>query len=211
MLDVRLKDGHGSGKTLRINGEGEISATIHQHPPTLETITGVPFLQSLTDNGLPTGSGDMRVDGSSTTVEFSLAANPDKDTYVKTVQITIADAGATLNEFGNLTALTNGCSVSWETKDLGVAVIQSLLKTNWDFVKMSRGSPAFGDGAAAFRANNVTGNSEGYVPVIDMAYLFGTPWGLRLRAGTDDRVVLKVNDDITGVDEFTAQCSGMRF
>jgi hypothetical protein len=210
-LPVRVESYTGS--TLKINGEGEASVVVHPHPPKDEEGVAVPFIQSLTADGTSTGSVDMRVDGSTNAQEFYVSADQTKDTYIKTVQFTIADATATLNKFGNLTALTNGCAFEWDTQEFGTVTIKSGLKSNWDFVKMARGQPAFGDGASAFQAGNVVSTSEAYVPVVDMSYLFGIPWGLRLRAGTKDRLVLKVNDDIStpSVDEFTSEVSGIRF
>ena len=65
------------------------------------------------------------------------------------------------------------------------------------------GSPAFGDAAAAFRANNVVGNAEGYMMAIDLENVFGLPFGLRLRAGTRDKIVFRVRDNLSsGIDEF---------
>jgi hypothetical protein len=138
---------------------------------------------------------------------FCIDARSDFDVYVKTVMVTIADQNAQLNQFGNLTALVNGVNFSWESQSLGSFSIKTAMQTNWDFVKLSRGNPAFGDGTAAFRANNVSGNAEGYLPVIDFFALFGMQYGIRLRKGTTDRLVFQINDDTTGVDEFTAEAT----
>jgi len=153
----------------------------------------------------------MRVDGSTTNVEFYIAAEKDKDKYVKTVSIVIADALATLSEFGNLNAaLTNGVVLEWNTTDLGVVTIADALKTNFDFVRLGLGNPAFGDGAGAFRGGNIVTTSEGYLPVIDFASMFGLPWGLRLRAGTTDKVIFRIRDDVTAIDQFDAIAYGIK-
>jgi hypothetical protein len=214
MLSTQIVDGHGSGNRAKVNGEGEFTVAVHPHPPIDEKTFGIPFVQSITDDGLADGATDMRVDGSSTPVEFYINAIGDQDLYIKLIEITIADAGATLSKFGNLTALTNGCDMEWVTDDLGTTIIKSGMKSNWDFVKLAKGQPAFGDAAGAFRAGNVVSTSEAYIPVVDMAYLFGSQWGLRLRKGTNDRIIIRINDDLnpgTPVDEFTAECTGIKF
>jgi hypothetical protein len=206
-LPVRIESG---GKELRINGEGEIGVVVHTHPPFEEESSGLPFFGTLANSSAST---DMRVDGSSSSVDFYIEAQSDKDTYIKTVMFTIADASATLDKFGNITALTNGCDFIWKTQARGEVSIKSAMKSNWDFIKLARGNPSFGDGASAFRANNVVGTSEGYLPVVDFDSLFGNVWGLRLKKGSKDRLILRINDDIStpSVDEFTAEVSGLKF
>jgi len=85
------------------------------------------------------------------------------------------------------------------------------LKSNFDFVRLAGGKPSFGDGAGAFRAGNMFGTSEGYLPCVDFDEIFNLQWGLRLRKGTNDRIVLRVRDDVTGIDAFNAQCYGIKF
>ena len=78
-LKTELIDGHGTGNRLRINGEGELGVVIHTHPPVDEVLSSYPFSQFFTDDGTSSGSKDMRVDGSSTSQEFYIAAMPDRD------------------------------------------------------------------------------------------------------------------------------------
>mgnify|MGYP006407136965 CR=1 FL=1 len=197
------------GQALAINGEGEIGVAIHDHPPTEEKISGIPFLADFVDSG---GSNDMQVVGTAAApVVYSVNADPDKDIYIKTISVVIADASATLQKFGNIAALTNGCRILWQTQDLGEAVLRDDVKTNWDFVKWARGNPSFGDGTGAFRASNVAGTSEGYLFVMDTVAVFGVNYGLRLRKGTNDKMCIVVRDDTTGVDEFTAEVTGRKF
>ena len=55
-LDVVIKDGHGSNKAAKVNGEGEFGVVIHTHPPVDESVTAYPFRQFLTSTGVSTGS-----------------------------------------------------------------------------------------------------------------------------------------------------------
>jgi hypothetical protein len=209
MINTGISDGHGSDNKLKVNGEGEIGVVIHQHPPIDEKTSSFPFRQYLTDTGLSTGDNDMRVDGSITPVEFWVNASQDYDTYVKSISVIISDAGATMDEFGALAALTNGVEFCWVSEELGGIVIHEGLTSNFDFVKLADGKPAFGTGASSFRANNINGTSEGYIPVIDLTTFSGMH-GIRLRKGTNDRLVFKIQDNITTIDRFDAEAKGFQ-
>ena len=206
-----IVDGYGTGHKVRVNGEGEINVVVHPHPPRDEVEVAFPFRQYLTDDGTPTGSNDMKVNGATTPVEFCVNAVSDFDIYVKNIAIVIADAGASLSQFGSITALTNGVDIKWVSQDFGERTIASGLKSNFDFVQTALGQPAFGDGNGAFRANNVVSTSEAFLPVIDLSKTFGLPWGVRLRKGTKDRLCFVINDNVSTIDRFDALAYGIEF
>jgi hypothetical protein len=207
MITTQITDGDGSGNRLKINGEGEVGVVVHSHPPIAESFAAIPFRQFFTNTS---DSSDMQVVGTlAAPIVFSIDASPTHDIYIKTISVEIADASATLNKFGNITALTNGVEFTWQTADLGTTVIADALKTNWDFVRLALGNPGFGDAAGSFRASNVSGTSEGYIPVVDLHQLFGLQWGVRLRAGTTDKLFFSVKDDTTGVDSFNIIAYGV--
>jgi hypothetical protein len=112
----------------------------------------------------------------------------------------LVDQSAILSKFGAINALTNGCHLYYETEQ-GLITIHDSLKSNWDFVRLCCGDPAFGDGANAYLASKVLGQSEGYIPVLNIQGLM-PPYGIKLSKGTKHRVVLKVRDDTQGVDGF---------
>ena len=213
MIKTTLEDGQGSGTTWRIDGEGTGHVIVHPHPPRNETLTLLPVRERMTLNGDGT-TFDMRVDGSVNEQIFSILpkeGEQQRDRYIASMNIVIADAGATLNKFGSLNALTNGMSLCWITDECGTVVIADGLVSNWEFVRLSGGKPAYGATTGAFRASNVSGASEGYLIQIDFDEIFGIKWGFRLRHGTNDRLELVVKDDVTGVDQFDAICYGSEF
>ena len=210
-MPIEVKIVGSDGQTLKVNGEHQIETVVHQHPPRDESEIPLPFRQYLTDNGTSSGSNDMKVDGSTNNVEFCISAIPDADLYIKTISVVIADAGATLNKFGNITALTNGLEFKWLTQDFGEVIIHEALKTNFDFVRLANGKPSFGDAAGAFRASNVFGTSEAYIPSIDLGETFSVQWGLRLRKGTTDKICFIIKDNVTGVDLFDAIGYGIKW
>lgn len=207
-IKVTLKDGKGSNRELCVDKEGSALVTETKIPPKELGVTLRPFALYLTDDGTTTGSKDMRVNGSTNYVDFYIQASNQGDRYIQTLAFTIADAGAQLNEFGNLVALTNGCQLFYEDASLGDVTLASELKTNFDFVQLCNFEPTFGTGAQAFLAQNVIGTSEAYIPLLDITDVFGLPYGLRLPKDSLKRIVLRVNDDITTIDRFDVRAFG---
>ena len=202
MLTTGIKFGR---YMLNILSDGSLPVTQNTFPVLTKQDETLIFRAAMTTSA---GASDMKVDGSSTNVQFSINADVNDDIYITSLSFVISDASATFNKFGNLTALTNGCEFFYETTE-GKVVIHDALKSNFDFVRLCNGNPPFGDGASAFRAGNVSGNSEAYLPVFDTR-VFGFPWGIRLRAGTEQKIVLTIKDDCTGVDQFDAVAYGFR-
>lgn len=199
-VDFTVKDGHGSGNRLKVNGEGEIGVVIHPHPPRDEEIPSTPFREYFIDSA---GSSDMVVNGATTNVTFSINASSTQDTYVKTIAVVIVDAGATLSEFGNLSALSNGIKFEWDTQDIGATIINDGIKTNFEFFRQALQEPII--------QNNVVGAAEGILINIDMQKLLGLQYGLRLRKGTNDKLSFIVRDNLSGITQFDAIAYGIKF
>jgi hypothetical protein len=172
-------------------------------PPFGNTVQAIPFNEFFSDLD---GVTDMRVDGSVTPEFFEIRPDTNRDRYIKTVQFTIVDQNATLTQFGNIGNLTNGTLFEWDR--LGETVELATMISNYDHVRLAGGQPAFGDGTAAFRASNVLGTSEAYIPLLDFQLIFGLPWGIRLAAGSDEVLRITVRDDTTGVDGYDALARG---
>lgn len=201
-------DGKGTGKELVIDDTGAGYVTETKVPPKDLDVVLRPFATFMTDDGTPGGSTDMRVDGSTTSQDFYIQSGANGDRYIQTLAITIADAAASLNQFGNLSALTTGCQIIYEDPTLGDVILADSLKTNFDFVQLCNFEPTFGTGTAAFLASNVSGSSEAYIPILDLTDVFGLPYGLRLPVGSNKRLILRVNDNTTAVDRFDIKCFG---
>ncbi len=192
--------GSGPERTeVDVEKSGAMSVVERPFPPFGVMQNVRPFRQFLTDDGTPTGSEDMLVDGSVTPVDFFVEAPQDADLYVTRLSFIVVDQNASLNTFGNIPALTNGCRLFY-TDELGEVVIAEALQTNFDIVRLGSGLPSFGDGTTAFIANNVDFISEGIIPILDFKDTFGFRWGLELRNGSRQRLVLTIQDDITGID-----------
>jgi len=210
LIRSEIIDGGGTKTSLRIDDEGAIGAVVHPHPPKGETDTSLPYRQRFTDSG---GSDAMAVDGSVTEQKFSLRAITDRDIYVNSISVRIADGGSpNLNKFGNLAALANGVGWEWVTNDLGVVVLHEGIKTNLEFVRTGQKTAAIGTGTESYLADvSGGGTSKAYLPIIDISEQFGKPWGLRLRKGTSDKLTFIVRDDLSTLDAFDAISYGVSF
>jgi len=201
-----------TGQTLKVGKEGEIDVVIHQHPPIDEVRPALPFRSYFTDDGTTTGDNIMRVDGSVAFVDFYVKASQDYDIYIKYITTEIGDGGTpSLNKFGNLSALFNGVAFLWDTQTEPEYELHEGIKTNKEFIRIASDSAGFGDGVNAFLADVSGGGSEkSYLPNFDTTEIYGLPWGLRLKKGSLDRIVFRVQDNLTGLTTFNAIATGTR-
>jgi hypothetical protein len=190
------------------DAEGRLETTVSGIPPVQVADKRVLFSQFLTSDGTAGGSNDLRVNGSAVPVDFWIPAHATRDRYLSSLFFVLADVNAVANKFGNITELTNGCQLIYSRADVGEVALQPPIKTSFDIIRLCGANPAFGDGNTAFRLNNAVGTSEGYIQTLDFNQMHGFLYGLRLRAGTSTKVILRVNDDITGVDGFTIRATG---
>lgn len=205
MVRVRIVDGTESSRAACVTKDHGLLVAVDPSPPILEQRT-IIFRQYMTVDGEPDGSHDMRVDGSGDPVLFYVKAAQAAYRYITSLSFIISDVNATLDKFGFLTALTNGCRLYYESA-MGDIDIHDGLKSNFDFVRLAMGQPAFGTTGDSFRASNVVGNSEGYIPVVDFQKML-PPFGIRLDFGSVQRLVLAVQDDTQLVDGFDAIAFG---
>jgi len=204
-IDTRLQDGGGSRRFLKVDRNRSALTGVTGFPPEDPKTILKPFV-SLMANAA--GATSMLVDGSVTTKDFFIESDPDYDRQVLTLAFTIADAGATFNKFGNISALSNGCQMFYEDKDLGDVFLSDALKSNFDFVQICNFKPAFGGGTSAFKSSNVEGSSEAYNPVLDVKEVFGLQYGVKIPKGSNKKIVFRIRDDVSGVDRFDIKVFG---
>lgn len=202
-----IVDGKGTGNSAKVSNQGFLYTQEAPYPPAGEDVIMTVYRDFLTLNndGVTTS---MIVNGSVTKQYFWIGAETDYDIYITSLSFLIADANATLSQFGALAALTNGCRLYYENPE-GQINIGTQLRSNFDIVRLCLGNPAFGTGADAFRGTNVVGTSEAFIPVLDFR-TFGFRWGLRLLNGTFNRLAFEINDNLTGLDAFNIVAYGFR-
>jgi hypothetical protein len=209
-VSFQIVDGK-TGKVAKINGEGELNVVVHPHPPRDEQIVARPYRERFADS---TPSTSMAVDGSTTPVEFFVSPSANFDSYVKTLSFQIGDAGGLrLDHFGGLgAALGTGVELLYVTQDIGEATIHDGIKTNLEFIRLGLDTFPIGDTTNAFQAETQGGGSEdSYLPTIDLARLFGLQYGIRLRKGSNDKIIVRINDNLTGLTTFDCIAYGLDF
>lgn len=202
MLKTNITDGLGTKNQCHVTKENALLITTSGCPAITEVNKCEIYRDFLKTSA---GSSDMRVDGSVTNVDFYIQATTGADRYITQISFELTDAGATLSKFGALNALTNGCSLKYEKVGKTIT-IRDDIKTNWDLVRTCLCNPAFTD-TAAFIAKNVSGSSEGVIPVLDLTKLM-PPYGIKLRNNTVQKLIFTIRDDVSGVDSFNAIAYG---
>ena len=200
-VKFKIEDGIGRGNVARVEDDNSLRTTPTNIPPR-DNPSEIKIYRSYLRNDA--GSEDMRVNASlSSPVDFYIEAASDFDRYIDTISIVIADAGASLNDFGSINALSNGIEIFYEDSALGDVVIADSLKSNFEMLRLCAGGVhGIGSGANAYRANNVEGNSEGFLMYLDFSQVFGIPWGVKLDANSTKRLVVRIKDNTSGVDTF---------
>jgi hypothetical protein len=191
---------------LSINEDGSLNTYIIPSPPAVDQLA-LPFSEYMKLNG--TGTTSFLIDGSVTNQDFFISAKG-YDVYINTIVFEIADAGATLSQFGNIGVLANGLDFYFFIQSTGKYVIETALKTNYDFIKLANFEPSFGTGTAAFQLTNAISAAEAYIGTIDIEDVFGLKWGLKLRGNSTDRIGFTVKDNIAGIDLMTIKVYGIR-
>lgn len=206
-LPIQIQDGIGSKQKVAVQNNALLVSPL-SYPPMGEQKV-YPFRQYMTLDGTPTGTSSMKVAGTlAAPVPFYVPADQADDRYITALSFVIAGAAPVLNQFAAVTALVNGCNLYY-SRPSGRIVIHDTLKSNFDFVRLCFGNPAFGATTNSFYASNVSGTSEAYIPVLDLTKLV-PPFGIKLNVGSADKMVLEIRDNTTaaGIVAFDVICYG---
>lgn len=209
MIKNKITDGRGSSVSAHVTKDHALLVTTLPYDYTDLSLSKrvIPFRQYFTIDGTPGGTFDMRVDGSGTPIDFYITASNDAERYITVLSFVISDSSATPAKFGTLNALTNGVQIFYTASDYGNIYIHDSLKTNFQFMRLSLGQPPLGSSNDAFRISNVVGNADSYIPFVDLAR-FVPPNGVLLKRYTNERIIIRIQDDITGVDGFDCVAFG---
>lgn len=207
VIPVRVVNGRGNTNHNQfINPYGEASVLVAGHPPEKETVQLAPYTEDFTLNGDGVTTS-MLVDGSTTPQAFEIKTGS-RDRLVESLYIELTSTNQLLRNFGDIaSALSVGVQLIWETQELGSRVVDTF-RRGTDFTRKQKNQ--FGSGTAAFIVPNaIANNRDSIIPHIHIEDAWGFSYGFRLRGGTEDRVCLLINDNLTGAgDSFTAQATG---
>lgn len=204
---IKSKIAGANGNELKVEDNGATNVYVIPRPSVSLEEQSLPFSEYMKLDG--TGTTSFLIDGSVNNRDFYVGAK-DYDVYINTIVFEIADAGATLSQFGAIAALTNGLDFYYFNQASGKYIIETALKSNYDFIKLANFEPSFGTAANAFQLTNAISAAEAYVGTIDFEDVFGLQWGLKLRANSTDRVGFTVKDNISAIDAMTIKVYGIR-
>lgn len=206
-----IKDGR-TGRTAIVDEDNALLVKSIPIPTVSARDDQVPFSQLFTSNGMTTGSSNMNVNGSVTAQEFKIISSSAGDRYITNIAFTITDqvsGNVSLDRFGGIAALANGVKIFFETEQGRTSFQQGAgIQTNFELIRLCLGVPAFGSAGDAFKLSQVYTNEYGFFPVLNIQRNFGFQWGIRLRQSQDQKIVVQINDDLTGVARFTAFATG---
>ena len=162
-------------------------------PPSNALVT-----EFLTDDGTPTGSHDMVVNGQGTPVVFTFNADATDDIAITGLRIVLSAQGIDFDggSFGSGTGLSTGVSIDIVANNGAFTDQMALLTNNEDFLRLL----SFDISRAA----------------ADAVMAATLPFGGRvvLVAGSSDKITVTVNDNLgtgaLGIDYFTSTLYGVR-
>ena len=200
-----IKDGGGSKRSVKVTPDQALLSTILVDPPFIPQKSR-PFSQLLTQDGTASGTSDMGVDGSSTNVDYYIQAAADEDIYLKALSFEVGYGGsATLYQFADATALTNGFRIFYESIK-GEQDLSSSIKTNSDLIRLAVSDIL----PTSWEVRNLGSlNDYGYIVTVDLLK-YSPGQGIKLDKGTSQRFTIRIRDDAQNADTFNCLVSGFK-
>ena len=198
---VKIVNGNGVEMAVTRDQEALVSVSTY---PAFRKQKVVPFRQYLTVDGLSSGSHDMGISGAVTNVDFFIPASVTDDRYITNISLILGyGTSAQPFQFADSTALTNGIRFFYQSSSQGEIDIHEGIKSNQDFFRISHSQVTSGWEVRGIGAVN----DYGYFITMDLDS-FVPPYGIKLDAGTTQRLVMCIRDDCTNADDFSAIAYG---
>lgn len=197
MANVEITD--GSHVSAGVTADKELRVITAPYPPFTEQRVQ-PFRQYFTDDGTATGTTDI---GSTVSGEFYIPANSNNDRYITTINF-IVGFGATAQPYqwcdGVAFAAGNGIRLWYENRR-GEHDIHDDIRSNQDMLGLGFNSVT----SAWLLRGLISNNDYGYYVTVDLTKM-GLSFGIKLDAGTDQRLRISTTSDvkILAADLFTA-------
>ena len=201
-VTTQIIDGGGKGVNARVVNGGSLLVVQDPAPP-FEAQKTKPFRQYLTVDGLSTGSSDLGVNGSVTPVDFWVPADQENDRYITNLSIIVGYGGTSKPYlWADGAALTNGGRLFY-TSLKGEVDIHDAIKTNQDMFRLQSGIIPTTWEVRHVNANNDYGYFI-YYKLLEMV----PPYGIKLDAGTNQKLTFTVRDNDTVADSFNIIATG---
>jgi hypothetical protein len=212
-LKTTLVDGRGTKNEAMIDIQGALLVTqsLITEPPKQGTANHFRFFSQLVSSvGDGTGTTNMNVDGSVTPQTFTISSTSEYDIHIMKIMIYIQDGTVAHDRFGaiNPATVTNGVDISIFEEGSETKIVDSAL-TFAELIQQTFAEKPFGDGATAFELQDVSvGNDDAQILPFDVSSLI--PNGIRLGRGTKNELLVRVQDDLTGLVAFTVRAVGYK-
>jgi hypothetical protein len=195
-LPVHITDGRGTKHRAAVHDDGALGVIAHPEPPFLPQKTEL-FRQFITDDGTSTGSNDMGIDGSVTNAEFWIPAHAENDRYITKLNIVVAYAASGAPyKWADGDALTNGTEILY-TSLRGERVMHDGIKANQDLMRIDESGVS-----TAWEVRHVNANNDyGFFTTILLSTVM-PPFGMKLDAGSNQKLLVRVRDDATDAITF---------
>ncbi|MBF0148387.1 MAG: hypothetical protein HQL85_19715 [Magnetococcales bacterium] len=211
-ITAHLRDPE-TGVGAKINGDGAVF--VYQEsppPPVVGTENKRRLLNGLLGTaGLDAGTTNLRVNGLTTAIDAYVEAHADYDIHIMGVAFVIADSSVLHNRFGNVTGLTQGFDMFSVESGANTYLLKKVL-TGGQLIAQSGGARAFGTGGESNEIVNWSGTSDAQFVYFDIGAIL-PPEGLRIGRGTQDRLVVRIRDNLSQISaagEFTVRVFGFR-
>lgn len=189
----------------QVTSEGALLVTQQTFPP-FESQKVRPFRQYFTLDGTTSGDNDMGQNGSVNNLDFYIQSDDDEDVYITSINIQVGyGTAAQPFQFGDGAVLSNGVRF-WYDSIRGEVDIHDAIKSNQDLFRLSSNAI---DSNWELRGVGAS-NDYGYFVFIDLTKFL--PQGIKLDAGTNQRIHFTIRDSMTAVsgvsDSFNAIAYG---
>lgn len=196
------------GKTASVIDRGiAISPTPIPRPADKNFIQR-PFVIALSTDGSGIGVEtdlSLIVGSLADPVDAFVQARPDGDIYFTTVNIFVEGSGnISLEDFGDISGgLVNGLGSFIENEGVKTPITEIPLRTNISLIRFGTLTPGLGGDDTAFRGKQAQGAGDTfYNPVWDLKRLSAGGEGVVLAAGTNQRMGVTIQDDMTSLISF---------
>lgn len=181
-----------------------LTVTQFPSPPLMEQKIKI-FSQFFTDDGTTSGSNDLGIDGSTTSVTFWVQADENNDRYITKLNFIMGyGASGELWEFADSNGvLTNGVKIFYE--NLSGEVLIANPTRNYSFLRFALTAGIIPT-AWELRHLGQT-NDYGYLCSIDLTTMM-PPYGVKLDRTTTQKLAITIRDNCTDADTFNCRAFG---
>ena len=200
MIGLNIADARDK-HTAMVDDQNGLVVSVASCPPLIPQKSRI-FSQKFQTSA---GSDDLGVDGSVTSVQYWIPASDTDDRYITTISFILGyGSSAEGFEFADSgAALTNGVRVYY-TNSEGIETTIMNPKANYSFHRASLEPYS----KTAWEARGFAGAGDyGYFATVDLTRMM-PPYGVKLDAGTNQRLSILIRDDCSDADLFNCNAFG---